>query len=144
MQGRQLRTRKRSRRPSASDRQRSTSSQRGYDARWRKSSSAFLLAPVNALCRECRKRGKLTAATCVDHIIPHKGDRHLFWDKTNWQPLCHQCHSIKTVKEDGGFGRQIKHGTHSQTQDAHTSPATGTGDADFGDPGRGPASAGRA
>lgn len=29
----------------------------------------------------------------------------LFWDPSNWQPLCAGCHSTKTAKEDGGFGR---------------------------------------
>lgn len=28
----------------------------------------------------------------------------LFWDRTNWQGLCKQCHSRKTAAEDGGFG----------------------------------------
>jgi 5-methylcytosine-specific restriction protein A len=28
----------------------------------------------------------------------------LFWDQSNWQPLCHTCHSKKTAREDGGFG----------------------------------------
>ena len=41
----------------------------------------------------------------VDHIIPHKGDKVLFWDRSNWQPLCKTCHDTKTAREDGGFGR---------------------------------------
>jgi len=45
-------------------------------------------------------------AVVVDHIIPHRGDLALFWDeKNNWQALCHRCHSRKTAREDGGFGR---------------------------------------
>lgn len=44
-------------------------------------------------------------ATEIDHIVPHCGDYDLFWDVDNWQPLCHSCHSRKTVLEDGGFGR---------------------------------------
>jgi 5-methylcytosine-specific restriction protein A len=28
----------------------------------------------------------------------------LFWDRSNWQGLCHPCHSAKTATEDGGFG----------------------------------------
>jgi 5-methylcytosine-specific restriction endonuclease McrA len=35
------------------------------------------------------------AATVVDHIIPHKGDRKLFWSRANWQPLCVSCHSSR-------------------------------------------------
>ncbi|KAE8545359.1 hypothetical protein F6453_2331 [Marinobacter nauticus] len=28
----------------------------------------------------------------------------LFWDDSNWQALCHSCHSEKTASEDSGFG----------------------------------------
>lgn len=43
-----------------------------------------------------------TAATVVDHVIPHKGDLGLFWDLTNWQPLCKLCHdSVKQAQESG-------------------------------------------
>jgi len=85
------------------DRERGTAAQRGYDARWRKARKRFLAA--NPLCAECMKEGKVTAASVVDHIIPHKGDPVLFWDESNWQSLCKQCHDRKTTKE-GGFGRQ--------------------------------------
>lgn len=47
-------------------------------------------------------------ATDVDHIVPHKGNHELFWDRDNWQALCHHCHSVKTATEDGGWGRQPK------------------------------------
>ena len=42
------------------------------------------------------KEGKLTPATVVDHIVPHRGDPRLFWDEKNWQPLCKECHDRKT------------------------------------------------
>lgn len=45
------------------------------------------------------------AATVVDHIIPHKGDQYLFWDRSNWQPLCKLCHDRKTATEDSQFTR---------------------------------------
>jgi 5-methylcytosine-specific restriction protein A len=44
----------------------------------------------------------------VDHIIPHKGNMNLFWDKRNWQSMCGRCHSKKTAKEDGGFGNKSR------------------------------------
>lgn len=44
-------------------------------------------------------------ATVVDHNIPHKGNKVLFWDVSNWQSLCKACHDAKTAREDGGFGR---------------------------------------
>ena len=36
----------------------------------------------------------------LDHIIPHRGDRRLFWDRNNWQALCKSCHDSKTMTED--------------------------------------------
>lgn len=85
------------------DRQRGTRTERGYSNAWLKASKTFLI--VHPLCAECQRMGRVTPATEVDHIIPHKGNKKLFWDTKNWQPLCHTCHSRKTVKEDGGFGR---------------------------------------
>jgi len=84
------------------DSYRRTSHDRGYDVRWRKESKLFLQA--HPLCACCKNQGRLTAATVVDHKIPHKGNKVLFWDKGNWQPLCKQCHDKKTASEDGGFG----------------------------------------
>ena len=69
---------------------------RGYDARWQRARKIFLSR--YPLCAECQKNGILTPATVVDHIIPHRGDRNLFWDENNWQPLCKSCHDRKTGK----------------------------------------------
>ena len=55
---------------------------------------AFLQA--HPLCAECLRNGRYTAATVVDHIIPHRGDMSLFWDERNWQSLCERCHDEKT------------------------------------------------
>jgi 5-methylcytosine-specific restriction protein A len=49
--------------------------------------------------------GVVRAANVVDHIVPHKGDQALFWDKNNWQSLCKPHHDAKTAREDGGWGR---------------------------------------
>lgn len=72
---------------------------RGYTAAWRKASKAFL-RDVQPLCQQCLKEGRYTKATVVDHIVPHRGDPKLFWDKTNWQGLCKRCHDRKTRQED--------------------------------------------
>ncbi|QNB48516.1 HNH endonuclease [Thermanaerosceptrum fracticalcis] len=85
------------------DERRGTAAQRGYDARWRKARKRFLSA--NPLCAECMKQGKIVPAIVVDHIRPHKGDYELFWDESNWQPLCKQCHDRKTATEDSNFAR---------------------------------------
>ena len=49
--------------------------------------------------RQCQG-DRLVPATVVDHIKPHRGDAKLFWDETNWQPLCKSCHDHKTMTED--------------------------------------------
>lgn len=70
--------------------------QRGYDARWRKRRLSFLRE--NPLCAECERRGKVEAATVVDHVVPHRGDKELFDDEDNWQSLCKRCHDRKTAR----------------------------------------------
>ena len=67
---------------------------RGYDGRWKQARKAYLRQ--HPLCVACMRCGKLTPATVVDHITPHRGDMQLFWDKENWQPLCKDCHDHKT------------------------------------------------
>lgn len=71
---------------------------RGYDSRWRKARYRFLKA--HPLCEKCKEEGKLVKATVVDHIISHRGNEKLFWDESNWQPLCKSCHDKKTMTED--------------------------------------------
>ncbi len=78
--------------------ERGSASSRGYDSRWRTARNRFLKA--NPLCIKCKAQGKLTKATVVDHIKPHRGDKVLFWDESNWQPLCKSCHDTKTMTED--------------------------------------------
>lgn len=80
-----------------------TAAARGYGSAWQKARKAYLTK--NPLCVHCTDKGRLTPANTVDHVIAHKGDKKLFWDSSNWQALCAPCHSIKTAKEDGGFGR---------------------------------------
>jgi 5-methylcytosine-specific restriction protein A len=81
---------------------RGSSTKRGYDSKWRKASKGFLVK--HPVCVHCTQKGGIGAATVTDHIVPHKGDKDLFWDRDNWQPLCKRHHDIKTAKEDGGFG----------------------------------------
>ncbi len=78
--------------------QRANTAERGYDNRWRKARKIFL--KLHPLCVKCHEEGKLTKATVVDHIIPHRGDKDLFWDESNWQALCKSCHDKKTMTED--------------------------------------------
>lgn len=82
--------------------QRGNSTQRGYGYRWQQTRAGYLLK--HPLCVHCSRDGKVEPATELDHIVPHRGDQQLFWDRSNWQGLCHPCHSRKTASEDGGFG----------------------------------------
>lgn len=80
-----------------------TTAERGYGGKWQRARLAYLAK--HPLCRLCEAQGRVTAATVVDHILPHRGDMVLFWaSTTNWQPLCKSCHSIKTASEEGGIG----------------------------------------
>lgn len=81
-----------------SDAQRGSSYERGYTRAWAKAREGFLAR--HPLCVHCLASGKVTPATRVDHIVAHKGDSRLFWDKSNWQPLCESCHNRKTAKYD--------------------------------------------
>ncbi|EMO5258136.1 TPA: HNH endonuclease [Proteus mirabilis] len=86
-----------------------------YGGRWAKVRLAFL--NENPLCVMCQEQGRITAATVVDHIIPHRlreaiqsGDKALitkaqtlFWDKKNFQSLCDPHHnSTKQRMEKSG------------------------------------------
>ena len=71
---------------------------RGYGSAWRKARKEYLAA--HPLCVKCLKEGKYVKAEVVDHIIPHRMDMKLFWDRSNWQPLCKRHHDLKTGLED--------------------------------------------
>lgn len=75
-----------------------SASERGYGSKWNRARKRYL--EKHPLCVSCMKQGKYVKATDVDHIRPHRGDPVLFWDESNWQALCHSCHSTKTRNED--------------------------------------------
>lgn len=81
------------------DRQRGTAAQRGYNARWRRI-RALVLAE-EPLCRECARQGKVVPARQVDHIDGNVENMV----RENLQPLCDSCHSRKTVRENGRWGK---------------------------------------
>lgn len=87
------------------DAKRGSAHARGYDSKWRQARVGYLRK--HPLCVHCQQEQppRLVPATVVDHVVPHKGDKALFWDSSNWQPLCKRHHDIKTATEDGGFGR---------------------------------------
>lgn len=75
-----------------------SAARRGYGKRWQAALKAYLRA--HPLCRTCYQKGRYVKAEVVDHIVPHRGDPALFWDQSNWQPLCKRCHDQKTRNED--------------------------------------------
>ncbi|HTK42083.1 MAG TPA: HNH endonuclease signature motif containing protein [Gemmatimonadales bacterium] len=78
--------------------QRGNPSAKGYDHAWLAIRAAVLLE--EPCCRVC---GTEQAPAHVDHILPlSKGGTH---DRGNLQRLCRACHSTKTLRDRGGFGR---------------------------------------
>lgn len=71
-----------------------------YDTtRWRTARKHYLHR--HPLCVECRKEGRVTEATVLDHIVRVNAGGS-FWDSDNWQPLCKSCHQRKSAKERHG------------------------------------------
>lgn len=65
------------------------------------------------LCARCYTEGKVTAATVVDHVFPHRRDAAAF--KVNlFQSLCAPCHSLKT--QDENRGRYLHYTQHGITE----------------------------
>lgn len=59
------------------------------------------------LCAECLKQSRVTAARVADHIIPHKGNKELFWSG-KLQSLCSDHHnSYKKRQEFHGYAPDI-------------------------------------
>src|ERR1041384_5593455 len=70
-----------------------TTDERGYTYRWVKASKRFLAEHPICQCEDCDEgRKRVTAATVVDHHVPHRGDQALFWDRSNWRALAKPCH----------------------------------------------------
>jgi 5-methylcytosine-specific restriction protein A len=82
----------------AADALRGSARQRGYDGRWDKARRLFL--SEHPLCRMCRDQGAMTPATVVDHVVPHRGNPQLFWDRSNWQPLCKRHHDREKQRQE--------------------------------------------
>jgi len=80
---------------------------RGYGGRWQRERLAFLAQ--HPLCTMCEREDRVTQAKVVDHIVPHKGDPHLMWSWSNWQPLCKPHHDVtKQSLDKGGNGKAPK------------------------------------
>ena len=72
---------------------------------WKKKRADFLIE--HPFCEECRRQGRLTKATLVDHIIPIGMGGPTF-DDENLQALCASCHGKKSIIEGSRFGKGLK------------------------------------
>lgn len=82
----------------AYDQARGSAAARGYGRAWRRRRLAVLREQPM-----CTEPGCTLPALDVDHrLAKSKGGSE---DRNNLSPVCHQHHSAKTVKHDGGFGR---------------------------------------
>jgi 5-methylcytosine-specific restriction protein A len=77
------------------DARRPSARARGYNHEWRKQRAAYLITHPYCSMPDCDR-----CATVVDHIIRHRGDRALFWNRANWQPLCAPCHNSTKQRQE--------------------------------------------
>lgn len=75
------------------DERRGSAASRGYDRRWRRLRSMVLAS--DPLCAECARRGLVSMATDVHHVIAKRDGGQDTLD--NLEPLCHSCHSRITA-----------------------------------------------
>lgn len=80
--------------------------ERDYGIRWQRLAKMVLSA--DPLCTDPfdRHGGAPVPATQVDHIVPVRAGGSD--ERSNLQPLCASCHSYKTARHDGGFGRAMR------------------------------------
>ncbi len=73
--------------------------------RWKKRAHAQLAA--QPLCAFCLRTNKITPATIVDHVVPHRGNEYAFWNG-EVQSLCAYHHnSHKKQDEFLGYSKDI-------------------------------------
>jgi 5-methylcytosine-specific restriction endonuclease McrA len=51
-------------------------------------------------CRYCTEAGRTIRAISCDHVIPHRGDRSLFFDINNTASLCGHCHDSRKQRAE--------------------------------------------
>jgi 5-methylcytosine-specific restriction endonuclease McrA len=73
------------------DLDRGSARERGYDRTW--SAASIDHRRRHPLCAYCELRGRVTAATLVDHLYPHRVYAGVFWNREWWVSSCAPCHS---------------------------------------------------
>jgi 5-methylcytosine-specific restriction protein A len=80
--------------------------ERGYGAAWVKLRARVLQRDCG-LCQVCKRAGRVTIATQVDHIVSKANATRLKWTpaqidhENNCQSICGPCHLAKTEEEQG-------------------------------------------
>lgn len=69
-------------------------------ARWKRLRARKLA--INPLCEACERRGQVTAATDVDHIVPISQGGEPFPGMDGLRSLCHEDHSFRTASSQPG------------------------------------------
>lgn len=91
-------------RKARADAARPSARERGYDTKWDRERAEYLKA--HPRCQHVHNDGKLCGrpSTVVHHIVAHKGDRKLFWRRSNWLPVCKACHDGPLQRQERGRG----------------------------------------
>lgn len=88
------------------DRRRGGGGERGSTARWKRFRKRYLAEhPVCECGPDCCPDGCWRLAVDVDHIDGTGRNGPRAYDESNLMPMAHECHSRKTARQDGGFGR---------------------------------------
>lgn len=76
-----------------------------YTARWkRRRDKQLMLCPW---CEPCKRLGVSRRATVANHVVPHRGDPHLFW-YGELESACASCHNLTIQRaEHEGFRRSV-------------------------------------
>lgn len=65
--------------------------------RWLQLRAQVLARDPLCQCERCQGGARrVTPATVVDHVVPHRGDPDLFWALSNLQGLAKRCHDQKS------------------------------------------------
>lgn len=67
---------------------------------WKRIRSTVLR--INPICQSCLSNGIVVQADVVDHVFPHRRDKHKFIHNV-FQSLCVPCHTQKTKWEKRGI-----------------------------------------
>jgi 5-methylcytosine-specific restriction protein A len=97
------------------DKQRGTTKERGYTGVWRRLRIMILrrdpFCTIGTVCDPPdpvtgKSSGRRSPSTEVDHVIPASLRPDLFYDESNLQGACHECHSWKTATQDSDFAKK--------------------------------------